>query len=397
MTLGEAPAPVPRTLRTTGVLLLVVMVCIGFSVAVYRFLFGLAAVTNLDQQHPWGLWIAVDVATGVALAAGGFTTAAIVYVFHRDQFHALARPALLTALLGYTFVGLGLMVDLGRYYNIWHPIIPTMWQGNSVLFEVGLCVVCYLTVLYIEFLPVVCEKFMSDRRFPRLQRISTKLHQAVNRTMFVFILAGVVLSCLHQSSLGNLLVIAPTKVHPLWNTPIQGLLFLLSAIAVGFPMVIVESLAATWALRLPPERNVLSSMGRYVPPILGIYLAFKIGDMAVRESYRTLADGSFQSAMFMAEVMLGVVLPIALLLSSRIRSRSSGLFIAALLVVLGVALNRINVFLVAYQPPYATRTYVPSLGEVVVTIGLMAALILAYRIIVTFLPVIHYEPHVRSA
>jgi len=397
MTASDTSAPVSRTLRTPGVFVLLGLIGMGVLVAGYRFIFGLAATTNLDQQHPWGLWIAIDVATGVALAAGGFTTAALIHVFHREHFHALARPALLTAMLGYTFVGLGLMVDLGRYYNIWHPMLPPMWQGNSVLFEVGLCVMCYLTVLYIEFLPVVCEFFMNQPRFPRLGRISSKVHHLVEKTMFLFILAGVVLSCLHQSSLGNLMVIAPTKVHALWYTPILSLLFLLSAIAVGFPMVIVESLSASWALRLKPEMNLLRPLAKYIPALLGIYLAFKIGDMVVRESYRHLGDGLTPSILFLIEMVFGLLLPMVLLLSRRVRNHPAGLFAAALLVVLGVALNRINVFLVSYQPPYATRAYFPSIGEIVVTVGLVSALILVYRLIVTFLPVIHHEPHVSTA
>lgn len=381
------PRPVSATLRTRGVALLVVFVLIGMSVAAYRFLFGLSAVTNLDQQHPWGLWIAIDVATGVALAAGGFTTAALVYVFHRRDFHAVARPALLTALLGYTFVGLGLMADLGRYYNIWHPAWPTMWQGNSVLFEVGMCVMVYLTVLYVEFLPAICERFVDKPEFPRLGGLCKKIIRITDRTMIYFILAGVVLSCLHQSSLGNLMLIAPTKMNPLWYTPILGLLFLLSAIAVGFPMVIVESLYASWSLGLAPETKLLSRLAKYIPALLGIYLAFKLGDMVIRESYINLATATPPTAMFVAEILLGLVLPMALLMNAKMRSSGKWLFVSALLVVLGVALNRVNVFLVAYQPPYEIAPYFPSAGEFVVTLGLISALILVYRVVVTYLPV----------
>lgn len=388
MSAENHPRPVSATLRTRGVALLVVFVLIGMSVAAYRFLFGLSTVTNLDQQHPWGLWIAIDVATGVALAAGGFTTAALVYIFHRRDFHAVARPALLTALLGYTFVGLGLMVDLGRFYNIWHPAWPTMWQGNSVLFEVGMCVMVYLTVLYVEFLPAVCERFVDKPQFPRLGRVCAKIIRITDRTMIYFILAGVVLSCLHQSSLGNLMLIAPTKMNPLWYTPILGLLFLLSAIAVGFPMVIVESLYASWSLGLTPETKLLSRLAKYIPALLGIYLAFKLGDMVIRESYVQLATPTPPTAMFVAEILLGLVLPMALLMSAKMRSSAKWLFVSALLVVLGVALNRVNVFLVAYQPPYEIAPYFPSAGEFVVTLGLISALILVYRVVVTYLPVI---------
>lgn len=124
-----------RKLLTPGVLMLLGLALTGLFFGLKRFIFGLGATTNLDQQHPWGLWIAIDVASGVALAAGGFTSAFLTHVLHREKYHAIARPALLTAMLGYTFVCLGLQADLGRYYNVWHPMV--MWQGNSVLFEVG--------------------------------------------------------------------------------------------------------------------------------------------------------------------------------------------------------------------------------------------------------------------
>lgn len=388
--------PVSTPLMTKGVGVLALFGLIAIVISAYRFLFGLQSVTNLDQEHPWGLWIAIDVATGVALAAGGFTTAALVHVFHRERFHHALRPALLTAMLGYTFVGLGLMVDLGRYYNIWHPMLPSMWQGNSVLFEVGLCVMCYLTVLYIEFIPAVCERFMGDARRPRLARWCAHVHLMVGKTMFLFILAGVVLSCLHQSSLGNLMVIAPSKMHPLWYSPILAWLFLLSAICVGFPMVIVESLYASWSLGLKPELKLLSALARFIPPLLGLYLAFKVGDIFIRES-QVYLDGSMQSLLFVVELGLGVVLPLVLLLSSRVRNSTRGLFVSSLLIVLGVALNRINVFLVAYQPPFASKSYFPSISEMLVTIGLISLLILTYRIIVTYLPIIAHEENAGVA
>jgi len=392
------PTPVDRRLFTPGVFLLLVLTLIMVCVAVVRFAFGgLQATTNLDQQHPWGIWIAIDVATGVALAAGGFTTAALAHVFHREHYHAITRPALLTAMLGYTFVGIGLMFDLGRYYNIWHPAWPTMWQGNSVLFEVGMCVMCYLTVLYIEFIPIVCDRFEKDPRFPTLSRVCTYLNRAVKKVMFLFIIAGVVLSCLHQSSLGNLMVIVPSKFHDLWDTPICSLLFLLSAFMVGFPMVIFESIFVAWSLKLKPEMHILSPLAKYVVFFTGLYLAFKVGDMLIRESYVLLGDGSIQSVCFTIETVFGLILPLVMLLSARVRNSPRLLFTAALLIVLGVVLNRINVFLVAYQPPYATKTYFPALSEIAVTVGLVSLLMLVYRVIVTYLPVISQPDKARMA
>jgi len=251
-----------------------------------------------------------------------------------------------------------------------------------------MCVMCYITVLYIEFLPIVCGRFVNDKRRPRLARFCGVLQGIVNRTMFFFIIAGVVLSCLHQSSLGNLMVIAPSKMHPLWFTPILSLLFLLSAVAVGFPMVIFESIYAAWALKLKPELELLSSLAKFVPVLLGVYIAFKVGDLLIRESYVHLADGSTQSVMFLIEVVFGLLTPFVLFLSVRVRRSAQWMFIASLLIVLGVALNRVNVFLTAYQPPYAVKTYFPSISEFLVTAGLVSTLILLYRLAVTYFPVI---------
>jgi Ni/Fe-hydrogenase subunit HybB-like protein len=236
-------APVKKKFFTRGMLLLTAAMALGLSCGAYRMLFGLEASTALNNQYPLGLWIGVDVATGVALAAGGFTTGALVYIFNREHFHAIIRPALLTAMLGYTFVGVGLMFDLGRWYNIWHPSVPFMWQGNSVLFEVGICVMIYLNVLYAEFAPVVLERFIGHVNLPgRLARFNAPVDLALRfanhvlaKMMFLFIIAGVVLSCLHQSSIGTLMVIAPYKLHPLYWSQLSPVFFLSSAIAVGFP------------------------------------------------------------------------------------------------------------------------------------------------------------------
>ncbi|MAE67309.1 MAG: Ni/Fe-hydrogenase cytochrome b subunit [Phycisphaeraceae bacterium] len=385
------PAVTPVAFLSPGAWVLVVLACVGAAAALLRFVAGLGPVTNLDQQHPWGLWIAVDVASGVALAAGGFTVAALTHVFHRQHYEAIARPALLTAMLGYTFVALGLQVDLGRYYNVWHPLI--MWQGNSVLFEVGMCVMCYLTVLYLEFAPILCERLQQAEGWPRIRRAARRVRAMLNRIMFALVIAGVVLSCLHQSSLGTLLVIAPSKLHPLWWTPILPLLFLLSAVAVGFPMVIWESLFVSWSLKREAEMHVLRPLARYIPVFLGAYLLAKVVDLVWRRAYVHLAELTPQSVAYVVETGLGVVLPLVMLLDARVRRSPRLVFSAASLVVLGVVLNRVNVFLVGYQPPYAVRTYLPSIGEIAVTCGLVALLMLVYRLIVMNLPVLgHGEP-----
>jgi len=261
MSTHEHPVPIKAKYFTPGTIILFMLALAGIASLVYRFFGGLGAVTNLNNGYGWGIWIAIDVACGVALAAGGFTTAALADIFHKEKYHVITRPALLTAMLGYTFVALGVVVDIGRWYNIWHPMIPSMWQGNSALFEVGICVMTYLTVLYIEFVPIVVERFKSKVRLPSLLSIFDGIAESllkladktVGRVTWVFIIAGVVLSCMHQSSLGTLMVLTPTKMHPLWFTHISPLLFLTSAIAVGFPMVIFESILASRSFKLKPE------------------------------------------------------------------------------------------------------------------------------------------------
>jgi Ni/Fe-hydrogenase subunit HybB-like protein len=391
----EEPRPVRHKLLTPGVLVLLGLAMTGLVFGLKRFIIGIGSVTNLDQQHPWGLWIGVDVASGVALAAGGFTSAFLAHVLHRERYHAIARPALLTAMLGYTFVVIGLQADLGRYYNVWHPLI--MWQGNSVLFEVGICVMCYLTVLYMEFAPIACERLIEEKkRFPRLSRLAKFAYGKLEKVMFALVIAGCMLSCLHQSSLGNLMVIAPSKLHPLWWTPFSPLLFLLSAIAVGFPMVIWEALVASWSLELKPEMDVLGPLGRFVPWTLGVYLAAKVADIVWRGAYVYLGEGSLQSTCWLMEMAFGVVVPLLMFRSERVRRSPRLLLLAATLVVLGVVFNRVNVFLIGYLPPYATRAYIPSIGEFAVTIGLIATLMLCYRVVVTFLPVIS-QPKTEAA
>ncbi len=388
------PQPIKRPFFSKGVIVLLILAANGLVWSILRFGFGLGAVTNLNNQFPWGIWIGIDVAAGVALAAGGFTTSALVHIFYREDFHVLVRPAIMTAMLGYTFVALGVMFDLGRYYNIWH--VPIMGNSNSVLFEVGICVMTYLATLYIEFFPIVCERFIGRVHLKGLLKFLNKpidrflrfMDSFLGRTMFFFIILGVVLSCLHQSSLGTLMLIAGKKVHPLWQTPISPLLFLLSAFAVGFPMVIMESLTASRSLGLKPEMDVLRKLARFVGPLLGIYLAFKLGDMVIRGTYVYLNQINLQTIMWTAEMLLGVIIPVRMFFWDKVLQSKTLLYIASLLVIFGVLLNRFNVFVIAYKPPYILQQYWPSIGEISITVGLISMEILLYRALVMIFPVI---------
>ncbi|HOI30500.1 MAG TPA: Ni/Fe-hydrogenase cytochrome b subunit [Melioribacteraceae bacterium] len=386
--------PLPRRYFTPTVIVIAAIAAIGLLFVLARLIFGIGAVTNLSNEFPWGIWIGIDVAAGVALAAGGFTTAALGHIMHKEEYHLITRPALLTAMLGYTFVAAGVGIDLGRYYYIWHPLI--MWNGNSALFEVGMCVMIYLTVLYIEFLPIVTERFIGRVNLPGflqklnnpLDRLLRALDRGLDKTMFIFIIAGVVLSCLHQSSLGTLMIIAGEKMHPLWQTPILPLLFLLSAMSVGFPMVIFESYLTSKSFNLKPETHIMSNLGSMVAPLLGIYLSFKIGDMVIRQTFVYLTEFNTASVMFIIEIVIGVIVPLRLFLSPQIQKSPLGLSIAAFLVIFGVFLNRLNNFIVAYNPPYVFESYIPSIGEIAVTAGFIALEILLFRAFVMIFPII---------
>ncbi|MDX9923540.1 MAG: Ni/Fe-hydrogenase cytochrome b subunit [Ignavibacteriaceae bacterium] len=388
------PMPIKRKFITPGVLVLIIIAALGMTALLLRYIFGIGFVTNLSNQYPWGIWIGLDVALGVALAAGGFTTAALGHILHKDKYHAIVRPALLTAALGYTFVAVSVMTDLGRWYYIWHPLI--MWNGNSALFEVGICVMIYLTVLYIEFLPIVTERFIGRVNLPgflsafnkSIDKLLRFLDRILDKTMFVFIIAGVVLSCLHQSSLGTLMIISGQKMHPLWQTPVLPLLFLLSAISVGFPMVIFESIISSRSFKLKPETDILKGLADIIGPLLAIYLAFKIGDMVIRKSFVYLMEINTVSVLFTIELVVGIIVPLRMFFSRTMTKSIPGLFIASSLVILGVLLNRLNNFVVAYTPPYATGPYIPSVGEILVTLGFVALEVLIYRAAVMIFPVI---------
>jgi len=388
------PEPMTKKYFTPWVIVLSAIALNGLAFLAMRFFFGIGSVTNLNNQFPWGIWIGLDVGAGVALAAGGFTTAALGHIMHRDKYEAIIRPALLTAMLGYTFVAMGVFVDIGRWYYIWHPLI--MWNGNSALFEVGICVMIYVSVLYIEFLPIVTERFIGKVNLPGfLKRFNLlvdgllrKLDRGLEKTMFIFIIAGVVLSCLHQSSLGTLMIISGPKMHPLWQTPVLPLLFLLSAISVGFPMVIMESITASKSFGLKPETDVLSSLSKFIAPLLGIYLAAKLGDMVIRETFVYLTEINSVTILFGIELVVGVIIPLRMFLSEEVRNSIPGLYIASMLVIFGVVINRFNNFVTAYNPPYATEAYFPSFGEISVTLGFVAIEILIYRLFVKIFPVI---------
>jgi Ni/Fe-hydrogenase subunit HybB-like protein len=400
MTAHVHAEPIAKRLWTPGVYAMLVVAAIGIVATLYRFIFGLGAATNLSDGYPWGIWKAISVAAGVAIATGGFTTAALVHVFHRERYEALVRPALLIALLGYTYGVVSLTVDIGRYYNIWHPAWPTMWQGNSALFEVAMCIMTYLIILYIEFIPIVVERFKGRVNLPGVLAALNKpidglLHlgeRILGRVLTVFVLIGVVLSSMHHSSLGALMLVAPYKMDPLWYTPVLPLLFLLSVFSGGFALVVAVAIGTAWGNGRKPNMQIYSGISRYILILLGIYLIAKVSDLLIRDVWAGALDLSSTSLMFWLELLVLGGLPFVLLTLDRVRRSPLGLSLTCLLVVGGLVVNRINVFLTAYTSATVDTRYFPSVIEIVIMVGLASLFMFLYRVLVSIFPIHAPEP-----
>jgi c(7)-type cytochrome triheme protein len=358
-------------------LILFIILTAGLVATFLRFTQGLSATTNLSARFPWGIWIGFDVMCGVALAAGGFTLSAVVYIFHIEKYHPIIRPTILTAFLGYSLVIIGLLFDLGRPYNVWHPLI--MWNPHSVMFEVGWCVTLYSTVLALEFSPLVLEKLAWSRPYKIVKALTVPL-----------VIAGVLLSTLHQSSLGTLYLIVPHKLHPLWYSPLLPLFFFVSAIALGCTMVIFESYLSLRAFRKGIEFHLLNKLGLVAAVTLLLYLVIKLIDMQSRGILGLAFQPTYEGRMFLAEMLLGVVAPMIMLSISRIRNNQFGLFISSLMVVLGFVMNRINVAITGMDRSSGVN-YFPSWAELAITASIVAAGFLLFGLAVKYLEVFPRE------
>jgi Ni/Fe-hydrogenase subunit HybB-like protein len=359
-----------------------VILAAGAVAAVRRFTLGLGATTNLTDGFPWGIWVAFDVMCGVGLAAGGFTISGMVYLFGREKYRPLARPAIFTAFIGYLMVVGGLMFDLGHPWRIWHPII--MWNHHSVMFEVGWCVTLYTVVLAAEVSTMVFEKL-------EMKRSAHVAHLfAVPLT-----LAAVLLSMLHQSSLGSLFLLVPGRLHELWYTPLLPYLFFISAIGVGLSMTIVESNMTSRSLGRAIESELLRRVGRIAVGVYVLYLVLRIGDLAVRGQLGNLFPIDRASGFFLLEISVGFIAPMILYAMPRIRRNSRWLYHTAQIAVLGFLFNRLNVGITGFEVISGVR-YTPSWEEVAVTLSLVTVGVVMFALAVRHLPVLEAEPEIEE-
>jgi len=348
-----------------------VLCLIGGAAGTYlRIVYGLGGSTNLTNQFPWGIWIGFDILCGVGLAAGGFTLAATVHIFNLRRYKSIVRPAILTAFLGYLLVILALMFDLGRPDRIWHPLI--MWNPHSVMFEVGWCVTLYTTVLALEFVPAVLERLQWKRTLQWLRMVTIPI-----------IIAGVILSTLHQSSLGSLYLIVPNKLYPLWYSPMLPVFFFISAIGVGLAMTIFESWHSARGFSHELEFSLLSGLGRALAVVTAVYLTVRALDIVHRDALGYLLIPRTETYLFWLEIALFAV-PMLLLFRGGLSPRA--LYVSALMIIFGFISNRLNISITGMQAG-SGASYVPKWSEIAVTLAIIAIGFALFRFAVYELPI----------
>lgn len=381
--------PVGGRILTRPFVVLSALFAVGGVLILYRLATGLGGVTAMNDGYPWGLWIAFDVVTGTALACGGYAVALLVYILNKGKYHPMVRPAILTSALGYTLAGIGVALDLGRWWSIWRvPIYFWHWNLNSVLLEVALCIMAYVFVLWIELSPAILER-AGELRMPAVRRFAARTKPIVEKALLWVIVLGILLPTMHQSSLGALMLIAGPRLHPLWNTGWLPLLFLLSCIGMGYAVVVFEAVLSSWLFGTRPERDMLQGIAAGMVPFGVAFVWLRLWDLAAREQLPALAALDVYSVLVLLELAL-VAVATFILLSEERRRQLGHLFRAAMLFMLAGSLYRFDTYLVAFTPG-AHWSYFPSVSEILVTTGLIAGEIMLYIVIVKVFPILTLE------
>ena len=371
-------APLGGKLLTKPFLFFAVLFMIALAFLATRFIFGLGSVTNLSDGYPWGIWIVIDVMVGTAFGCAGYAVALLVYVLNKGQYHPLVRSAVLAGLFGYLLGGMAVMIDLGRYWQFYTLMWPGFINVNSVMLEVAWCVMAYIGVLFVEFAPTALERF-------GLKNAQQKL----SKVMFLVIAVGILLPTMHQSSLGTMAVVAGNQISPLWQTQLLPPLFLISALLMGYAIVPFESILASMGLRRPLETDLLAKLTKVMLVVTGFYLVLRFGDLLWRGALGLAFVGALDSYMFWFENLLFVI-PILLLAKPANRNSPRLIFLSAISLLLAGSIYRINTYLVGYHPVAGgTWHYFPSMGEIMVTVGIFSLEVMLYLIVVKTLPVLH--------
>jgi Ni/Fe-hydrogenase subunit HybB-like protein len=376
----------PRVLRFRPSLIAVVLVAlmaIGLLVALARFAYGIGAISNLSNTYPWGFWISFDIYTGIAISSGAYLLAAAVYIFDLKDLRPLLMPSILTALIGYFMEVLALMVDLGRPERIFNMLFFQNYTSHMLV--VGLCVMIYLFILAVEFGPVILRGI-------KRPGLADSLHRFIKPVVIL----GVVVSTVHQGSLGSLLLIQSAKLYPLWWTPLLPVMFFVSSISIGLAMIIFESsLSSRHFFGKFLETDLLAKLAKAIPPAVGVYAILKFGQLVLGGNSGFLFRGGILSVLFWAEIILGVVIPAIIFLVPRNRQNPRTLLIGAIILLFGMILNRFNVSWFGIQRLQDVG-YVPSLAEISISAAIFSFGIMAFGLAARYLPVFE-DPEATAA
>jgi len=390
----HAAAPLGGPILTPFFKALLFIFGLGCVALAVRFFQGLGAATAMSDGYAFGLWIAVDVVVGTAIGCGGYAMALLVYVMNKGQYHPLVRPAMLTGALGYTFAGASIFIDVGRYWGIWKiPTYVPWWNFSSALLEVALCVMTYIIVLWLEFSPALLEGLRQGQN-AFLKRLAETWGPRLETAMPWIIAMGLLLPTMHQSSLGTVMLLPVSKVHGLWLTSFLPLLFLINAIFLGYGTVIAEATISALGFKRPRETALLGSMAPIISALLLLFAGIRLVDILLVGRIG-LAFAPTRFAFFFWLEMALVVAPAVMLLGARARASTAGLFRAALLILAGGILYRFDTYLVAYDPGPGW-SYFPAVGEIAVTVGLVALEIMIYIYAVKRFPVLSAAPAAAS-
>jgi Ni/Fe-hydrogenase subunit HybB-like protein len=379
-------APVGGPLVTTGTRLFAGLFGLGVIAIAWRLLAGLGAATALNDGYPFGLWIAFDVVTGAALACGGYAVGILVYILNQGKYHPVMRPAMVTSALGYTLAGVGVGLDVGRWWSVWRvPLFFWRWNFNSALLEVALCIMAYIAVLWLRLAPVLLEPYLSGSDSPWRRRAVTFSH-IIDKLSVPMIALGLVLATMHQSSLGTLMLLAGSRLHILWRTPVLPLIFLVSCISMGYAVVVFESAFSSVAFKRKPEIDMLAGLAGAMVPTLWVVVLLRVADLVWRGQIGALFGGDGRGVMATLEIVFFLI-PIVLLASPERRHDLGNLVRASMAMIFAGALFRFDTFLVAFTPG-SNWAYFPSVPEMAVTVGLVAFEVLAYIVIVKTFPIL---------
>ncbi len=356
-------------------LILGAFVAFGIGLGVVRLMTGLGGTTHLTDAYPWGLWIVYDVFF-VPFSAGAFMILAVAHIYGRKEYHDIARPVVLAGFLGEIMVVAVLVMDLGRWHQFYNVLLPGFWNVRSFMFQVSICLTVYMAIMVLEVAPAILERLNWQRPL-RLIRPLTVVIAGV----------GIVLSALHQSSLGSLFLLMPYKVHALWWSPLLPLLFFASAAAAGLSMAILVATSSFRAFGRKLNIGLLGNLARVAAAILGIYLLLKVADLLLNGELGFVFSEGGLSLLFGAEILVGVVLPVVLFGVRRLRESSAGLVGGASAVLVGLALNRTTVALLAQRVP-SGASYVPHWMEITISLAAVAAGVLLFALAVHLLPIL---------